>query len=203
MDNPSATPLEPDDSKWVHLKPGRRASGFIWLLIGILCVGIVTGIATVQPEVKETDSFQTQGESMHPTLKDGEVFTLEHSTEDTPTQGDVVVIDKLSTVSLLTESIFSGGEPPVGYIVKRVVAVPGDTITYANGTFAVNGTNAYTVANSTMCSLQPGWSHVANGYMVAGDNIWNSVDSMTELCYHEKLVEYQRDQIVAYGEIAR
>jgi len=61
------------------------------------------------------------GESMYPTLHDGEIMLLYKLTDFK--RNDIVVIDTDSSD---------------GYIIKRVIALPGETVSYENGTLYIN-----------------------------------------------------------------
>ena len=62
------------------------------------------------------------GASMSPTLKDGEIMLLYKLAKIE--RNDIVVIDTDSSD---------------GYIIKRVIAMPGETIEYTNGSLFING----------------------------------------------------------------
>lgn len=68
------------------------------------------------------------GESMYPTLLDGELILVNMMNDD-PSKGDVVLID-------ISENSWIGG-----FIVKRVIAIEGDTVTldYEHNVVYVNG----------------------------------------------------------------
>lgn len=62
------------------------------------------------------------GASMDPTLKDGEIMLLYKLSNIK--RNDIVVIDTNSSD---------------GYIIKRVIALPNETVEYSNGTLFING----------------------------------------------------------------
>lgn len=62
------------------------------------------------------------GESMNPTLTDGEIMLLYKLADIN--RNDIVVINTASTD---------------GYIIKRIIAVPGETVECENGSLYING----------------------------------------------------------------
>ncbi len=72
-------------------------------------------------------SLEITGDSMYPTLKDKERILVEKVTYKgrAPKRGEIVVFR-----SLQNEAIF---------LIKRVIALPGDTLDLADGQIAVNG----------------------------------------------------------------
>lgn len=122
------------------------------------------------------------GESMLPTLRDGEKLIVHHLFY-TPEKGDIVIVDAqygyVYTDGVLKQNV-GLGKP----IVKRVIGAPGDTIDidFEAGTVSVNG--EVLVENYIKDPTQRdegGHQYpvvVPNGcYFVMGDNRMNSLDS--------------------------
>jgi signal peptidase I len=127
----------------------RRAKSFLWLLIvGAVAFLIIKFIAV--PRV-------VYGESMSPTLKTWDFCLMRRVRHYEPKRGDIVV--------------FRTADDPPLYFVKRVIALPGETISIEHGIFKINGAplvEPYTTIN-------PGWqldpTPVAAGKVfVCGDN---------------------------------
>jgi signal peptidase I len=106
-------------------RPPRKKSGGILEFLVILIVAFALVFGFVRPFVVE--AFYIPSESMVPTLEIGDrVLTNKfiYRFED-PERGDVVVF----------RSVEGGDED----LIKRVVGVPGDTVSVRDGTLFVNG----------------------------------------------------------------
>lgn len=112
-----------------------------------------------------TFSVVVSGDSMNPTIHNndrGFAFNLTPITKIE--RGDIVILD------ITTEY----------HLVKRVVAIPHDTVECKDGTFYINGeiedTTQYSIIPTTSCTLDL----ITLGddeYFVLGDNRDNSLDS--------------------------
>lgn len=110
------------------------------------------------------------GESMNPTLEDGETIFFNKFTYlfDEPERGDIVIIQK-----------------PIKNYVKRVIALPGETIKGKNHTLYING-EAYEqsfinkIAQNNTGNFGP-YKVPKNKYFVMGDNRAISKDSRNGL----------------------
>ena len=150
-------------------RPGRRSSresgGFLEFLI-ILAVAFVLVFGFVRPFVLE--AFYIPSESMVPTLEVGDrVFVNKFIYRfSEPERGDIVVFESVN-----------GGEED---LIKRVVALPGDTVAVSGNVLSVNGepqSEPYLNREIPDGSFF-GPSRVSDGEVfVMGDNRANSADS--------------------------
>ncbi len=119
------------------------------------------------------------GESMYPTLMDGDLLIVNQVNYE-PSRGDIILID-------ISES------PLIGkYIVKRVIAIEGDTVSldYDNNSVLVNG-EMILEPYLNFTPSDPMMSLDGNNYVsyqvpsgtvfVMGDNRNNSIDSRNEM----------------------
>jgi signal peptidase I len=97
------------------------------------------------------------GESMSPTLKSWELCVMQRVRHYEPRRGDII-------------EFRTADDPPL-YFVKRVIALPGETVSIEHGVFKINGaplTERYTTVN-------PNWQMEsiplpAGRIFVVGDN---------------------------------
>ena len=124
------------------------------------------------------ESFVVEGHSMEPTLHDGERLLVNKLAYafSSPDHGDIVV--------------FRYPEDPSKDFIKRVIAVPGDTIQIEAGRVQVNGEYI-----EEPYLVNPGHDHMPprtvpeNAVFVLGDNRTNSQDSRYFGFVSEELLE--------------
>ena len=127
----------------------RRAKFLLWLIAIGVCIFLVVKFV-VAP-------FVVVGDSMSPTLKSWDVCLMQRVRHYEPQRGDIVV--------------FRTADDPPLYFVKRVIALPGETVSIQRGVFQVNGkplAEPYTTIN-------PDWQMEptllpAGKVFVVGDN---------------------------------
>ena len=145
---------------------------FEWLQLFLGCVVAAVVLFNCVARLTRVD-----GDSMNYTLQDGEIMLI-WSLGYTPAQGDIVVLNKTTT-------ILTGWTEPKA-IVKRVIATGGQTvdIDYNSGTVYVDGTpldepyikeEMYLPPYST--TQQTHWEVPEGSIFVMGDNRNNSTDS--------------------------
>jgi len=103
----------------------------VWLLIVGAVVFLLVKFVAV-PHI-------VYGDSMSPTLKSWELCVMQRVRHYEPRRGDIVV--------------FRTADDPPLYFVKRVIALPGETVAIERGVFKINGAplaEPYTTIN-------PGW----------------------------------------------
>jgi signal peptidase I len=96
-----------------------KAYVFFYVLIGVMCVSFLVGRVVLHPAT-------VVGDSMNPTFKSGQLVSTEvfHSDTDDVQVGEIVIF----------QSEEYGKE-----LIKRVVAVGGDTVQIKNGVLYRNG----------------------------------------------------------------
>ena len=127
----------------------RRIKSAVWGGVVVLCVFLVVKFV-VGP-------FVVVGDSMSPTLKSWDLCLMRRVYHYEPQRGDIVV--------------FRTADDPPLYFVKRVIALPGETVSIDRGIFMINGqplVESYTKVN-------PGWQMEptvapAGKVFVCGDN---------------------------------
>jgi signal peptidase I len=127
----------------------RRAKSLLWLLVIGVGVYLVVKFIAV-PRI-------VYGDSMSPTLKSWELCVMQRVRHYEPRRGDIV-------------EFRTADDPPL-YFVKRVIALPGETVSIEHGVFKINGaplSEPYTTIN-------PGWQMEpvllqAEKIFVVGDN---------------------------------
>ncbi|ACZ41835.1 signal peptidase I [Thermobaculum terrenum ATCC BAA-798] len=155
----------------------------------ILTIVIFVGVRAV------VQSFRVEGESMYPTLLNNELVLVNkalywHVDKDSllarlalgpetgtgdvylfraPQRGDVIVFHA------------TNAQPGTDYI-KRIIGIPGDTVTIVDGAVWVNGrklTEPYVhgVTTEAMPFSQNTWKVPAGKFFVLGDNRYHSSDS--------------------------
>jgi signal peptidase I len=115
--------------------------------------------------------FVVDGESMHPTFENGQYLIVDELTYhfEAPKRGDVIVFRY-------------PGDPSVFYI-KRIIGLPGETVSISHGQVTVTKADGSTIALQEPYVVAEDASYsedsklAANQYFVMGDNRPNSSDS--------------------------
>ena len=170
-DGPSTEPIDPSSGAESGSEAGRglprsvrSAIEWIAVIVGALVVALVVKVFLVQ-------AFYIPSESMLPTLKEGDRVLVNKLDDDLGglERGDVIVFDR------------PGGSGPDGIseLIKRIVALPGDTVYASDGQLYVNGepvAEDYLSPGTTTSNF--GEHTVEDGYVwVMGDNRGASDDS--------------------------
>ena len=127
----------------------RYAKRLLWLLaVGAAIFLVVKFIAV--PRI-------VYGDSMSPTLKSWELCVMQRVRHYEPRRGDIV-------------EFRTADDPPL-YFVKRVIALPGETVSIEHGVFKINGaplSEPYTTINPNW-QMEPLSLHAGRVFVV-GDN---------------------------------
>jgi signal peptidase I len=127
----------------------RRGKSFLWLLILGAVVFLVVKFVAV-PRI-------VYGDSMSPTLKSWELCVMQRVRHYEPRRGDII-------------EFRTADDPPL-YFVKRVIALPGETVAIEHGVFKINGaplSEPYTTINPNW-QMDPLLLHAGKVFVV-GDN---------------------------------
>lgn len=142
---------------------------------GVVCVLIISGFFVLSASA-HFHFFSVSGSSMEPTLKNGNAILV--SEPKSPVRNELIMFRKPQTWKYLNETN--------DILVKRAVAVPGDTLSYNGAAFFVNGKKVFDVAKTGYdCPLgEAGYSHkLKSGEVFAfGDNWKVSLDSRRVFC---------------------
>lgn len=129
-----------------------------WCLMSLAVVGMILASGC-------GNSVQLKGDSMNPTLKDGDRLTVDRSAFKSkgPQRGDIVEFD------------YSGGKR-----LSRVVGLPGETIGIAGGLVYVNGTKLdepYVAPGARTNSATDKFQVPEESYFLMSDNREHANDS--------------------------
>ena len=127
----------------------RYAKRLLWLLAVSAAIFLVVKFIAV-PRI-------VYGDSMSPTLKSWELCVMQRVRHYEPRRGDIV-------------EFRTADDPPL-YFVKRVIALPGETVSIEHGVFKINGaplSEPYTTINPNW-QMEPLSLHAGRVFVV-GDN---------------------------------
>ena len=151
----------------IHIDKDRAKKSFLLILeLGIACVLAYSLVLFYGQRVSNA------GDSMSPVLKNGDVVLVDRLVYNAvkPKRGDIIVFKP-------------GGIENAHYLIKRVVALPGETIQIKNGSIYIDGeicTEGIYVSKISSAGLAAEPIELgANEYFVIGDNHEGSDDSRT------------------------
>jgi len=167
----------------------KASKGTIRSIIGFLfwtLLGVVTALAILVAFLKFSPYtlVDVHGPSMEPTFEDGSLLVIRNDLEE----GGVADRSAIALFSTPKEWQVAAKLPEGPDLIKRVVAVPGDRVSYGDSRITIEAQDGekYHVANGqlTNCVVDEGESlELAKGqYMLAGDNRAQSFDSVAAWC---------------------
>lgn len=157
--------LETADHRKDRLRPRMARPGF-WgeLLRTVLFVFVVTVLFDMV-----IPRSLVEGRSMHPSFETNDrliVSRLNYMLA-TPQRGDIIVFNSIKP------------SEPTTMLIKRLIGLPGDTISFVNNALYLNGQpldEPYLIEACRNCNHEP-ITLAADQYWVMGDNRNNSIDS--------------------------
>ncbi len=179
--------------------PALRTRKFSWkkgvllLLIGVGSIIVLCGVSiVVLKELGYIQAFSIPFAGMAPAINQGDMIYVEQLTYlvSKPHRGDVIVFQTDGIPSL----------PAHQFYVKRLVGLPGDTLSITDGVLCVNGQPAIFNGNTVAVPKygprgikylvnDPSEVKVPNDqYFVLGDNVANSLDSRYFGCLPAKAI---------------
>lgn len=168
------------------------------LVIGTIAIVLAAGFLITLNSL-QVSFFSVSGGSMEPTLQDRDSVVLKQHKK--VSKGLLVFFAKPNA---WTYTDAFGQEPKI--LVKRIAAVPGDTIAFDGKDFLVNGEPVFNLeANSYTCPKgEVDYTHKLNDseIFVLGDNASSSLDSRRVFCDGGKDFYVAEPLVVDFGTIA-
>lgn len=181
-----------EDLATKDLKKRVKKTGII-IFIGIL---ILSGAVLFTLINKGISLYAVSGSSMEPTFSDKDSLVV--SQQKNVESEQIVFFNKPSKWNSYADNDIT--------LVKRIQAVPGDTLEFDGVNFIVNGNKIYNIEdNDYECDAgEKGYKHTLTNkeIFVTGDNAHNSLDSRRIFCdgdTEDIFVPYQ--SIKNYGEV--
>ncbi len=151
----------------IHIDKKQLKKSFLLLLeIGLACLLAYSLVLFYGQRVSNA------GDSMSPVLKNGDVVLVDRLVYNVvrPKRGDIIVFKP-------------GGNENAHYMIKRIAALPGETVQIKNGSIYINGTvwrEEIYVSDITSAGLAAEPVELGSDeYFVIGDNHEGSDDSRT------------------------
>lgn len=145
----------------------------VLVYFSLITVAILLFVALLMASYR--DVYVVSGESMTPTFNNGDSIVIDSS--ENFTHDEIVVFTQQEQWPEYTEDRHGK------LVIKRVVAVPGDTVSLRDNVLSVNGKSAYELPEDYECKTDSFTQKVPlDSLFVLGDNTDNSRDSLKALC---------------------
>lgn len=168
------------------------------IILGITAI-VIAAASLITLNSLRVSFFSVSGSSMEPSLHDRDSVVLKQKQK--VEKGILVFFAKPNA---WTYTDVFGREPEL--LVKRVIAVPGDTLSYDGENMLVNGESVLNFAEAGIqCEKgEIGYTHKLNEkeIFVMGDNTKASLDSRNVFCDGEKDFYVYEALVSDYGTIA-
>lgn len=164
-----------------------------FIAIGIVMISVAIFVFIVKSGIS---LVAVSGNSMEPTFHDRESIILKQ--ESLLKADQIIIFHKPKSWSYETYK--------TDVLIKRVKAVPGDTLTYDGKAFYVNGETVFTLSDvNYKCDAgEVGYSHTlaGNEAFVMGDNANESLDSRRIFCDGKPDDAFvKKTSLIDYGKV--
>ena len=166
--------------------------------IVIICFAVIAALTLLMSVLyftKDPNQFVVVGNSMEPTLSDGD--NIEISQASSLKQDDIAVFARQEQ---WTET---PRDDEHDLIIKRIAALPGDTLDFRDDALYVNNKLEYKLPESYECALDDDWSVTVPGgsIFVMGDNAPDSRDSLFASCHENSDPFVHISDLHAFGSV--
>lgn len=184
-------------------KANKRLRGRIIVFLIAVVVFIVMAALTLflATSLFKVSFFTISGDSMQPTFHNKDIVMLKQ--QGSLKKGSIVFFEQYGPWMYGLDKKESKIKDRT--IVKRVAAVPGDTLTFDGTLFTVNGEEVFNIKKKdyTCDKGDSDYTHTLNSneFFVLGDNAKKSLDSRYVFCDGHKKFLLPKSHIAAYGKI--
>lgn len=166
--------------------------------IVIVCFAVVSAailLVSLLHFTKDPNEFVVVGNSMEPTLSDGDNIQVSQASSLAP--NDIAVFARQEQWAETSR------DDENDLIIKRITALPGDTLSFEDGSLYVNEELEYKLPESYECNLEDGWSTTvpSGSIFVMGDNAPDSRDSLFASCHGNDDPFVHISDLYAFGDV--
>lgn len=165
-DDITSNPISTDDTLQAQA-PSIEQPSRVWAIVREVIETVLLAAIIWLAVNFATARYVVDGQSMEPNLHTGQFLIVSRLSYkfDTPQRGDIIVFN------------FPGN--PLDDYVKRIIGLPGETVTIENGSIFINGEllDEPYISEQMILPYQAEWTVPAGEYFVLGDNRPHSSDS--------------------------